>query len=276
MATDKKEYVLGTGADELERLGLQHRIWADATVAAWKRAGIGPGKRVLDLGCGPGFASFELAQLVTSKGSVLAVDESENFVGYLNDQSERRNIPQLRAKIADANNIDTSLASEEKFDAIYCRWVLCWLPTPAKTIAGMAKLLKPGGRIVLHDYFNWRAMSVGPRSKAVEKMVLAAVSSFEDRQGNVDIGSHLLKYIREAGLKTTHFDIHQRVARGGNHDSTWAWISSWWHTYGPKLVQIGKLSQSDCEQALIDIDEAEKNPDKFFFTPPLLEFIAEK
>ena len=47
-----EEYVLGTGIDELERLALQHRGWADEAVGSWKRAGIRPGSHVLDLGGG--------------------------------------------------------------------------------------------------------------------------------------------------------------------------------------------------------------------------------
>ncbi|MCC6277769.1 MAG: methyltransferase domain-containing protein [Oligoflexia bacterium] len=268
-----KEYVLGTGQDELDRLGLQHRIWADAAVSAWKRAGIGPGSKVLDLGCGPGFASLELAQLVTSKGKVIAVDESKGFVSHLNQQAAKFELPHLQAYSADAQNLQSTL-NDKGFDAVYCRWLLCWLPEPQKALAEVKKILKPGGRFVIHDYFNWRAMCSAPRSKPIEKMVQAAVASFEERNGNVDIAASLPKLLRETGFVVSDFSMHARVARGGGLDSTFAWVSTWWHTYGPKLVQMGKLSQSDCEQALLAIDEIGRNPDQFFVCPPVFEFIA--
>ncbi|MFY9341712.1 MAG: methyltransferase domain-containing protein, partial [Planctomycetota bacterium] len=76
MSEREREYVLGTGADELSRLGLQHRLWSDAAHQAWQRACIRPGQRVLDVGCGPGYAAFDLAQIVTAVGAVVGVDES--------------------------------------------------------------------------------------------------------------------------------------------------------------------------------------------------------
>src|SRR6266516_3637404 len=48
----EQDYVLGTNRDELVRLGLQHQLWARCAADAWERAGFGPGKKLLDVGCG--------------------------------------------------------------------------------------------------------------------------------------------------------------------------------------------------------------------------------
>src|SRR5262245_18058264 len=76
-AMDEQEYVLGTNRDELVRLGLQHQLWARYAADAWERAGFGPGKKLLDVGCGPGYASLDLAALVGTRGHVHAIDISE-------------------------------------------------------------------------------------------------------------------------------------------------------------------------------------------------------
>ncbi len=57
---------LGTTNLELRRLEDQHAIWRDHALASWHRAGFGTGQRLLDLGCGPGFASFDLARLMAT------------------------------------------------------------------------------------------------------------------------------------------------------------------------------------------------------------------
>jgi ubiquinone/menaquinone biosynthesis C-methylase UbiE len=277
MSSPRKEYVLGTDADELSRLGLQHRIWADAAVAAWKRAGIGPGSRVMDVGCGPGYATFDLAQMVTESGHILAIDESQGFVEFLNSQAKARGVPQIQASVGDAHNLADVVGRHSEaglYDAIYCRWVLCWLKDPAHALAGMCAALKPGGRVIIHDYFNWRAMTMAPRSRAVDKMILAAVDSFDERDADLDISARLPAMLRAAGFTENHFEVYQRVARGGGGDSTLAWPLSWWRTYGPKLVKMNKLSPEDMAQAEKDLDELERNPDQFFFCPPLFEFIA--
>ena len=69
-------YLLGTDAAEGRRLEAQHRVWASDTGDLWDRARFEPGTRLLDLGCGPGFAAIDLARRVGAGGGVLAVDES--------------------------------------------------------------------------------------------------------------------------------------------------------------------------------------------------------
>ncbi len=269
------EYVLGTGEDELYRLKVQHEVWADFAIASWKRAGIQAGSHVLDVGSGPGHASFDLAELVTEKGRVCAVDESEPFVAYVNDQATRRKVPQLRAQIADAQSLGTTFQQGERFDAIYTRWVLCWLTKPEAALAGMRALLKPNGKLIIHDYFNWKSMTMAPRSAAIEKMVLAAVSSFEDRGGNVDFVGQLPAMLKNCGLKISHFDVHVKVPRGGNVDPDIAWPLTWWRLYGPKLVALGKLSPEDYAKAAADLDRLELDDDRFFYCPPVFEVVAE-
>jgi SAM-dependent methyltransferase len=60
---DEREYVLGTNDEELARLGFQHRVWGEQAFALWERAGFAPGQTILDAGCGPGFATLDLARL---------------------------------------------------------------------------------------------------------------------------------------------------------------------------------------------------------------------
>src|SRR3954468_20526447 len=73
------DYVLGTNDEEIDRLGLQHRVWRPTTLECWRRAGITIGSRVIDIGCGPGYATFDLAELVGRGGEVLALERSERF-----------------------------------------------------------------------------------------------------------------------------------------------------------------------------------------------------
>ena len=92
-------YLLGTESDEVRRLETQHRLWAEATRDLRDRAGFGPGARLLDLGCGPGFAALELADRVGSGGQVLAVDESARFIAALVRESTRIGLEQLTARV---------------------------------------------------------------------------------------------------------------------------------------------------------------------------------
>jgi len=70
----ERDYVLGTHEEELARLGLQHRVWRPVALDCWQRAGITVGKRVLDVGAGPGYAAIDLAEIVGPKGEVVALE----------------------------------------------------------------------------------------------------------------------------------------------------------------------------------------------------------
>src|SRR6266513_624084 len=56
-AAAERDYVLGTHDDEVARLGLQHRVWRPRALDAWRRAQFTRGQTILDIGCGPGYAS---------------------------------------------------------------------------------------------------------------------------------------------------------------------------------------------------------------------------
>jgi SAM-dependent methyltransferase len=70
----------GFGADELARLEAQGAAMAPATRMIFTEAGIRPGMRVLDLGCGAGDVAFLAAELVGPGGSVLGIDTLGGFV----------------------------------------------------------------------------------------------------------------------------------------------------------------------------------------------------
>src|SRR5437762_9184511 len=76
----ERDYVLGTHEEELARLGLQHRVWRPVVLDCWQRAGLTGGKRVLDVGAGPGYATVDLAEIVAPTGEVVALERSQNFI----------------------------------------------------------------------------------------------------------------------------------------------------------------------------------------------------
>ena len=273
-ATKETEYVLGTGLDELDRLAFPRRLWSAAAHAAWRRARIRIGQRVLDAGCGPGFASFDLAQIVTPRGAVVGVDESASFVAHLHEQAHAGRLPQLSAKIGDVQSLSEALADEAPFDIAYLRWVLCFVPDPAKVIHGIAAALKPGGRVVIHDYFHYESMTSAPKSTAHERAIAATMESWRARGGDTDVGGALPRLLATAGLRVDIVDCHARVARSS--DTMFEWPKLWWSIYAPKLVDMGYLAAEDCEALLAHFRDLEASETSFIQCPTVYEFIATK
>ena len=269
-----KEYVLGTGSDELDRLGMQHRLWSDAAHALWRRAQLRVGQRVLDVGCGPGYATLDMAPIVGRRGAVVGVDESTGYIAHLNAQAAARALEQCRGVVSDVQRLGDAVAGEASFDMAYARWVLCFVPDPEAVVAGVAAALRPGGRFCVHDYFNYRSMSIAPRRRSHDKAVAATVASWHARGGDTDIVGRLPRLMAKHGLRVTHLDVHQRIARG--RDTMFQWVDVWWRVYTPKLVQMGYLTQEDQEELFRDLDEVGASETDFVAAPPVYEIVAEK
>jgi len=97
------DYILGTHDEELERLGLQHNVWSAYAHEAWARAGFAQGQTIADIGCGPGFASIDLAQIVGPTGSVIAMDRSEHFLASLNKRARQSGLTNINTVSCDFN-----------------------------------------------------------------------------------------------------------------------------------------------------------------------------
>jgi trans-aconitate methyltransferase len=94
------------------------------------------GERILDLGCGTGALTAEIA----ARGAqTLGVDPSEEMIGLA-----KRKYPELKFEVADAR----TLKFEAEFDAVFSNAVLHWIPEADQVIARVRRALKPAGRFV--------------------------------------------------------------------------------------------------------------------------------
>src|SRR5438067_4591315 len=125
------EYVLGTGDAEIERLRLQHTVWRADAALAWRTARFGPGQTLLDVGCGPGHATFDLADIVGPTGQVIGLDQSRRFLDYLERTSRARGHGNIRAIQSDLDTFD--LAGIQANGA-WLRWILAFVRQPKRLL----------------------------------------------------------------------------------------------------------------------------------------------
>ena len=139
------DYLLGDDHDEMHRLQMQHQTWQPETVDLWDRAGFRAGQTIVDVGCGPGLTTLELAERVGPQGRVVAIDGSRRFVEI--SQRKTQDLEHVEVVGADVRARD--------LPAAFLRWVLCFLDDPQTALKGIARVLKPGGRLVVMDYYNY-------------------------------------------------------------------------------------------------------------------------
>lgn len=275
MSREHDEYTLGTGDDELARLKFQHRLWSPLARALWTRAGIGWGHRVLDLGAGPGFAAADLGVLVGDGGRVHAVDRSARFIEACRILATGAKLP-IDAFVGELTaGLGSVLGSfEHSYDAVWMRWVLCFVSDPAHVIREAARAVKPGGRIIIQDYFNYRSMRLSPETDTFAPVVDAIVGNWFRTGGNPDVAALAIELLEAEGLEIEHTEVVSELARPS--DTLWQWPTSYFENFLPRLVEEGDLKEEARTAFMAAWGERTESGAGMFLTPPMLGIVARK
>lgn len=267
---DKNAYILGTDKEELHRLGVQHQVWASEAQKGWELAGFTEGHTILDLGSGPGFCSKELAFITGNNGKVIAVDRSEHFIDFL----KRINLHYGLTIDAIQTDFNDMVLPPESLDGMYCRWAMAWISNVKDVLSKVKTALKPGGKMVLHEYYDWSTHQTEPHKDGLTKAIAACLKSFKEQDGEIDIGRQLPRILEELGMKVTHMRLMSKLAQPDN--VVWQWPKSFYHSYFPRLVASGYLTESEAKDALHDFEVLGQDNNSSLFCPILIEVIAEK
>jgi SAM-dependent methyltransferase len=267
----ERDYVLGTHDAEIERLGMQHRVWRPRALDAWQRAGIAAGQTVIDVGAGPGYASLDLAEMVGGTGRVIAVERSRRFLDALEHMAHQRGLANITTTEADV--VDASFG-EAVANASWCRWVLSFVRDPRAVVDHLARALRPGAVAVFHEYLDYRTWRLAPRSTAFERFVAAVIDSIRDGGGFVDSALALPTILADAGFEIV--DLKPIIDVVPPSSAIWRWPASFANVFFDRLTASGQMSPPDVEAARQALASAEADPRSLMITPTVLEVIARK
>ena len=132
------------------------RLLAPLGLAAIERAHPRAGERVIDVGCGLGQTSLQLAARVGPKGAVLGVDISTPMLERARERARADGVTQVRFENADAQTHSFPPAS---FDLVFSRFGVMFFADPLAAFANLARALRPGGRIA---FVCWQSLQQNP------------------------------------------------------------------------------------------------------------------
>jgi SAM-dependent methyltransferase len=267
----ERDYVLGTHDEEIDRLGLQHLVWRPWMLEAWGRAGITRGSRVLDIGAGPGFATADLAEVVGETGEVRGLERSARFVAAAERRCRERGL--VNARIEEIDLMSDAFPATS-FDAVWCRWVACFVSSPASLVTSVAGALKPGGVAIFHEYGDYASWRLMPRRPAMDLFVAAVMASWREAGGDPDVGLALPKALTESGFGVRQ--VRPLVFAVRPVDFVWQWPSTFLRAGATRLRELGRLTASDAHALVQEFDEAERDPTTVMMTPLVLEIIAQR
>ncbi len=265
------QYVLGTHPEETERLGQQHQIWHAATTALWGMAGFGPGQSLLDAGCGPGFATADLANLVGPNGQVHALDNAQRFVDMAQARAQALGLKQVDVVCMDVT--DLTLAAES-FDGVFLRWVLSFVAEPGPGVQRLCAALKPAGALVAMDYCNYRAARLYPSTDTLVELFDYFGEANRLSGGSYDHGDGLAEMAIHAGLDVRYLEPVVFAARPG--DRYWHWFTTFCRVFIPSMVESGQMPADFARRVVEQLRERETLPGAYFMTPPVMKMIAVK
>jgi ubiquinone/menaquinone biosynthesis C-methylase UbiE len=230
--TKQQQYALGSTPAEHERLAWQAERFDPFTERFFREAGISAGQRVLDLGSGAGHVAMLVARIVGPSGGVFGIERDAN------------SIARARARVAEAGLCNVTFtqsdvhdfSARDQFDAAVGRFILMFLPDPARIVRALAGVIRPGGVIAFQEV-SWAAFlrrsANTPLCAACARLIH---ETFQRTGSNTEMGPALDAVYREAGLAAPTMTSAMLL---GNAPDLTRWLVDLLNVLKPQIQQLG-------------------------------------
>ena len=263
----KGDYVLATGKAAANRLRILHSLYGPGARRALQQAGIQPGMRVADLGCGVGMVTALLAELVGPTGQVVGVDFSGAQIAQARELAPTKF---TNVSFIEASATDTGLP-HESFDLVYCRFLLIHLTEPEQALREMHKLLKPGGILVCED---------GDLTSAGSEPA-STLNVFSDLFGGLGpawgvdytLGRQLFQMVLAADFSEPEITYNQPVAARGENKRL---LELSVEEAGSAFVEAGLITSKELDNTLVEMRRIAEDETVLAIMPRMSQVWARK
>jgi SAM-dependent methyltransferase len=217
-----------------------HRWRTAANSAAYLLPSLGPGRSVLDVGCGPGTITVDLARRV-APGRVIGVDSSADVVECAAASAAAAGVDNLEFAVGDIFALDYA---DDSFDVVHAHQVLQHLHDPVAALAEMRRVCRPDGVVAVRDA-DYAAMTWSPADRRIDRWLELYRAVARRNGGEPDAGRRLLSWAQDAGFA----DV---VASAG----VWCFATpadrAWWATTWAERVSGTSLADQIVGAGLAD------------------------
>ncbi|WP_024287813.1 class I SAM-dependent methyltransferase [Cellulomonas sp. KRMCY2] len=181
-----------------------------------------PGLRLLDVGCGPGTVTADLAALV-APGEVVGLDTSAAVLDLARATAAQAGVMNVTFRTADATALPFEDAS---FDVVHAHQVLQHLTDPVAALREMRRVTRPGGVVAVRDA-DYAAMTWYPPSSGLDEWLALYHEVTVANRAEADAGRRLLSWTRAAGFDPAGITPSAGVwCYATPEDRTW-WADVW-------------------------------------------------
>ncbi|WP_392673947.1 methyltransferase domain-containing protein [Streptomyces sp. LN785] len=172
-----------------------HRWRTAANSAAYLTGELRPGLAVLDVGCGPGTITADLAALV-APGRVTGVDTTREILDQAAAEAAERGLENVEFATADVHALDFP---DDSFDVVHAHQVLQHVGDPVQALREMRRVCRPGGIVAARDS-DYAAMAWYPQAPVMDTWLELYRRVARTNGGEPDAGRRLLSWARQAGF----------------------------------------------------------------------------
>lgn len=197
---------------------LRSHTWRTAAnSAAYLLPLLRAGQRVLDVGCGPGTITADLAELVGPGGHVTGVDFAAGVLDQARETAARRGLENVTFAPADVHAL---AFPDDSFDVVHAHQVLQHVGDPVAALREMRRVCRPGGVVAARDS-DYAAMAWYPQPPRLDAWTELYHRVARAGGGEPDAGRRLRSWARQAGFS----DVVSSAA-------TWCYATAderaWW------------------------------------------------
>lgn len=238
-------YLLGRSSRALVRLERQAALIEAETEALFRRAGIGRGDSVLEIGSGAGDVAMLLGRLVGPGVSPLGVERAADSAALAAARIAAVGDLAVQIEVADLN----TFVPTKRFDALVGRFILPYLEDPVGTLARLIGHVRPGGAIAFME-FDVRQIGSAPEVPLLSEIGRWIVGAYEYRGVEPGLGSSLGATFRAAGLPWPELAAFQKSSCGPG-GIIW-YFEQLVRTLAPEIVAAGLATEAEIAAALRD------------------------
>jgi predicted O-methyltransferase YrrM len=203
------KYTIDGGLAGKQRLDVLARVCEPGTALLFDQVGVAEGAACLDVGCGGGHVSRELARRAGASGKVLGIDLDETVLELARVDVLAAELTNVEFRCGDAMQLEPAT-----YDLAYARCLLSHVDDPAGVVAAMAAAVRPGGAVVVED-IDFTGYFCHPPSRAHELYLDWYRETVGRRGGDADLGLTLPALLGGVGLEDVSVSVSQACAVRG-------------------------------------------------------------
>ena len=218
------------------------------------------GMSLLDVGCGPGNITADLASRL-GDGAVIGIDVSEEVIELARSQYSQ--VSTLSFEVANVYKLDYA---DESFDVVYAHQVLQHLVNPVDALGEMKRVLKPGGTLAVRDG-DYKSFAWAPSDPALDRWMALYHEITRVNHAEADAGRYLKTWVRAAKFEDLVITSSNWIYQSDDERSWWGglWADRVLHSeFARQGVEYGLTSNEEIQEISNAFLRWSREPDGIF------------